>query len=323
MTRRGRTAAHGDPDLTTREIEVAGLRVHMRTAGSGPPVVLVHGFGVSGRYMVPLARSLATWFSVFVPDLPGYGRSERPPTPLDVSGLASALEGCLDALALQRPAFVANSMGCQVVTKLAVECPARVGRMALIGPTVDPEQRRARQQLLSGLRDAAREPMSLIGIAARDDVAVGTRALLATFRSALADRIEDRLPLVEQQTFVIRGEADRFVSAGWAERVARLLPRSQLVVLAGQPHAAHYTRPELVARLVGQFLSEEVEQTSSQLLRDFPHRYVPTGQDDDSRAGQEPLPLFDEPRRQQPIAVAPDEERASSDRSELGSQVAV
>jgi pimeloyl-ACP methyl ester carboxylesterase len=273
--------------------------------------------------MVPLARSLAARFSVFVPDLPGYGRSERPLAPLDVGGLACALEGCLDVLGLGRPAFVANSMGCQVVTKLAVECPARVDRMALIGPTVDPEQRRARHQLLSGLRDAAREPLSLIGVAARDDVAVGARALLATFRSALADRIEDRLPLVEQPTIVVRGEADRFVSAGWAEQVTRLLPRSQLVVLAGQPHAAHYTRPELVARLVSQFLTEELEQTSSQLLRDFPHRYVPTREEDDSRAGQEPLPLFDEPRRQEPIAIAPDEEHASSDRSELGSQVAV
>jgi 2-hydroxy-6-oxonona-2,4-dienedioate hydrolase len=291
--------------------------------GIGPPVVLVHGFGVSGRYMIPLARSLADRFSVFVPDLPGYGRSDRPHSPLDIGGLAFALGGCLSAFGLDRPAFVANSMGCQVVTKFAVDSPARAGRMALIGPTVDPTQRRARHQLLSGLRDAAREPLSLFALAAQDEAALGLRALLASFRSALADRIEDRLPLVDQPALVLRGEADRFVSAGWAEQVARLLPRSQLVILGGQPHAAHYTRPHLVARLVGEFLLEEVEQTPGQLLRDFPHRYVPAWENDDSGAGQEPLPLVGEPRRQEPIALAPDEERPNSNRVELGPQVAV
>jgi pimeloyl-ACP methyl ester carboxylesterase len=273
--------------------------------------------------MVPLARSLADRFSVFVPDLPGYGRSERPDSPLDIGGLASALERLLGALGLERPAFVANSMGCQVVTQLAVDLPPRVGRLALIGPTVDPAQRRARHQVLSGVRDAAREPLSLLALAAQDEAGIGLRALLATVRSALADRIEDRLPHVRQPTLVLRGEDDGFVSARWADQVARLLPRSRLVVLAGQPHAAHYTRPRLVARLVGEFLLEEVEQAPGQLLRGFPHRYVPAWEQDDPGAGQESLPLLGEARREEPIAFAPDEDGGDTHRGEIGSDVAI
>ena len=104
-------------------------------------MVLLHGYGVSGSYMLPLARSLAPSFSVFVPDLPGFGRSEQPPTPLGIADLASALADLLDAAGLQCPAFVANSMGCQVVTELAVRRPGRVGPIVLIGPTVDPQRR--------------------------------------------------------------------------------------------------------------------------------------------------------------------------------------
>jgi 2-hydroxy-6-oxonona-2,4-dienedioate hydrolase len=318
-----RPGERGRRPLTSHRIDVDGLRVHTSVAGAGPPVVLVHGFGVSGRYMLPLARSLADRFSVFVPDLPGYGRSERPRAPLDIGGLAAALAGCLSALGLERPAFVANSMGCQVVTKLAADLPTRVGRMTLIGPTVDPEQRRARHQVLSGLRDAAREPLSLLALAAQDEAALGLRAALVTVRSALADQIEDRLPLIDQPTLVLRGEADRFVSAGWAEQVARLLPRSHLVVIARQPHAAHYTRPQLVARLIAEFLLEELEQTPRQLLRGFPHRYVTAWENDDTRAGQEPLPLVDEARRQEPIALTPDEHRRNTNRRELSSQVMI
>jgi len=101
--------------------------VHAHVGGEGPPVVLVHGYGVSGRYMLPLARILASSCSTFAPDLRGHGRSGQPGTALEIGDLADALRSWLDAVELERPAFVANSMGCQIVTELAVRRPERVG----------------------------------------------------------------------------------------------------------------------------------------------------------------------------------------------------
>ena len=241
-------------------LEVSGLDIHAHVGGEGTPVVLVHGYGVSGSYMLPLAQSLAPSFSVFAPDLPGYGRSQRPHTSLGIGELAVALAGWLDAAGLQCPAFVANSMGCQIVTELAVRLPERVGPMVLVGPTVDPRRRAARHQLRDGLRDAGREPRSLRALVAWDDAAVGVGALLATARSALADRIEQRLPLIAQPTVVVRGENDGFVGQVWAETVAALLPRSRLVVVPAEPHAVHYTRPDLVAKILQTLVVEEGEQ---------------------------------------------------------------
>ena len=75
-----------------------GLPIHALAAvgpvpssGRGaPPVVPVHGLGLSCRYMVPLARHPAGDFRVFAPDLPGFGDSGRPREVLDVPGLADA-----------------------------------------------------------------------------------------------------------------------------------------------------------------------------------------------------------------------------------------
>src|SRR4051795_13432919 len=273
IEQRGRVRPRSRGGVTSRRFVAGGLGIHAWTAGEGEPVVLVHGFGVSGRYMLPLAQSLARWFFVVVPDLPGSGRSQKPATPLGVGGLAQALGHCLDALELERPAFVANSMGCQVITELAFQLPDRVGPLTLVGPTVDPDQRRARHQVLGGVRDLAREPLSLLTHPAQDGMK-GIRALLATARSALADRIEDRLPLIEQPTLVVRGSQDPFVSPAWADRVAALLPRSRLVVVPGEPHAVHYTRPDLVGELVRELLLEEGEQTRCQVAGDLPHRHV-------------------------------------------------
>ena len=287
---------------------VDGLGVHTWVVGEGEPVVLLHGFGVSGRYMLPLAHSLAGRFTVFTPELPGYGRSERPRVPLGIGGLAAALAGCLDALELERPALVANSMGCQVVTDLVVRHPERAGPLALIGPTVDPAQRLARRQVLSGLRDAAHEPLSLLAHAANDSAEIGIRALLATVRSVLADRIEERLPLIEQPTLVLRGQDDRFVSAEWAEQVATLLPDARLFTVPGEPHAVHYTRPDLVARVLRQLLLEEGEQTSGELGWGLPHGHMTARKQHEPRAGQRASPFLGDPRRHEPVVLAPDEE---------------
>jgi 2-hydroxy-6-oxonona-2,4-dienedioate hydrolase len=278
--------------VSSRRIVVGGLGVHTWLAGQGEPVVLVHGFGVSGRYMLPLAEALAGRFSVFTPELPGFGRSERPRVPLGIAELAEALVGCLDTLELERPALVANSLGSQVVTELAVRHPARAGRLVLIGPTVDPEQRRSRRQLLRGLSDAAREPLPLLALTARDTAGMGVTALLATVRAALADRIEARLPLIGSPTLVVRGGHDRFVSPAWAERVVALLPDGRLVIVPGEPHAVHFTKPSLVAGLVEGLLVEEREQGRGELSRSLPHRDVPAREQHEPRPGQRPLPVL-------------------------------
>ena len=270
----GQVACDPDPSvLRTVWTEVRGARMHAVAIGAGAPVVLVHGYGVSGAYMLPLARSLSDSFSAFVPDLPGQGKSEQLRGAIGLTEHADSLGAWVEANELVRPAFVANSMGCQVVTELAFQLPDRAGPLALVGPTIDPALRRARHQALGGVRALAREPLSLLTHPAQDGV-MGVRALLATARSALADRIEDRLPLIGQPTLVLRGSQDSFVSAAWAERVAALLPRSWLVAVPGEPHAVHYTRPDLVGELVRELLLEEGEQTRGQLVGNLPHRYV-------------------------------------------------
>jgi pimeloyl-ACP methyl ester carboxylesterase len=176
---------------------------------------------------------------------------------LSISSLSESVEDWLDAVGLERPAFVANSMGCQVVTELAVREPGRVGAMVLIGPTVDPRRRSARHQLLSALRDMRREPVSLIALAAEDEAGVGIPTLLALGRSALSDQIEDRLPLIDQPTTIVRGSNDGFTGDEWVGDIVRMLPNGRLVVVPGEAHAVHYTRPLLVAQIVREAVAEE------------------------------------------------------------------
>ena len=300
------TSLRASPTLDSRWDEVAGVQVHAHVGGAGLPVVLVHGYGVSGRYMLPLARILASSCSAFAPDLPGHGRSEQPATPFGIGDLADALGNWLDAVGLERPAFVANSMGCQIVTELAVRRPERVGPMVLVGPTIDPGRRSARHQIFGAMRDSAHEPALLVALAGREWA--GNLGQLRTLaRSVLADRIEERLPAIEQPTIVVHGEKDGLVSREWAEEAAALLPHGRLVIVPGEPHAIPYTQPGLVAGIVRELIAEEGEHAARELSRSLPHRNVPARQPHQPRPRQQPLPLLGHPGRHQPVALAPDQ----------------
>ena len=101
----------------------------------------MHGLGVSGRYLQPLGEVLARRRRVLVPDLPGWGESERPPRALDVEGAAEVLAELLRLETAQPTAVVANSLGCQFALALGQRRPELAGPLVLIGSTVDPRYR--------------------------------------------------------------------------------------------------------------------------------------------------------------------------------------
>jgi pimeloyl-ACP methyl ester carboxylesterase len=228
-----------------------------------PPVVLVHGLGVSSAYFQALIDELAGRVDVVAPDLPGFGQSDDPPDALTIPELADALACFVEELGLGCPLLVGNSMGCQVAVDLAVRRPELVAALALVGPTVDPAARGWLHQLARLAADAFHErPRSLLDIAL-DYARAGPRRTLATARHTLADRIEAKLPLVTQPTVVIRGERDPLAPAAWCEAAVRLLPQGLLVTIRDAAHAAHWSRPAETAAALEPLLAHARPGTPS------------------------------------------------------------
>lgn len=199
--------------------------------------VLVHGLGVGPRYLERLSTELHQDEVVLAPDL-------RHPLPVRL--LAARL-----AAAMPSPAIVvANSMGCQVATELAMQRPDLVEALALIGPTVEPDAHGLLRHVGRLAVDAWYEPPSLLALVAREYVRFGPIRLLRHARLVHADRIEERLPRLGCPVVVIRGARDPLCPARWA-RAAAALPRfGSLVTIAGAAHAAHYSHPREVAGVV-------------------------------------------------------------------------
>jgi 2-hydroxy-6-oxonona-2,4-dienedioate hydrolase len=238
--------------ITGRWLTIEGHRLFYRqgidTEGKRP-VVLLHGIGVSGRYMMPLAHELAPRYDVRVPDLPGFGLGYKPKPVLDVEGLANALEAWMEACDLRRAVVLGNSFGCQVAVAHARAHPGRVDHLILQAPTMDPRTRAWPGLIAHWLADIWREPLSLHVVLARDLVDCGPFRIVVTLNHAFRDRIEDKVGRLSIPVAVVRGRGDRLVSRAWVEELAGRAPRSELLEMDGG-HALNYSHPRELAALV-------------------------------------------------------------------------
>jgi pimeloyl-ACP methyl ester carboxylesterase len=247
-----------DADLDRLATSVDGsVLVSWRCPGPGRPVVCLHGAGVSSRELLPLVRALGVWHDTWTVDLPGFGRSDKPPRPLTLAELSDAVVGWLSAVGLSNVCLLGGSFGCQLAVDVAARHPERVGALVLVGPTVDPHARSPLGVLGQWLRNSIRESPRMTPLNLADYRDAGTRRVLATFGEAIRDRIEDKLPHVRVPTLVVRGGKDRMVSQDWAEEVTRRLARGRLTVLPGLPHMVPYKDPAGLARVVADFLATD------------------------------------------------------------------
>jgi pimeloyl-ACP methyl ester carboxylesterase len=248
-------------------LTIDGIRWFARISPAGasdpsqPPVVLLHGLVVSGAYFQPVATRLAASLAVFVPDVPGFGRSANPrgrlgrPGVWDMNATAAGLARWLDAHALRGCVLVANSLGCQIATLLACSRPELVARLVLVAPTMDPAARSIPAQFWRGLRDIRHESPALWSIWIPDALRAGPWRGLRTLHHGLTDDVAARLPAVSQPTLVVGGEDDPIVPPAWVETVAALLPNGRAIVIPGAPHAINYSAPGDLARIIRVFVA--------------------------------------------------------------------
>ncbi|HUM10270.1 MAG TPA: alpha/beta hydrolase [Myxococcaceae bacterium] len=124
------------PSFKTQEIPTHGATLHVRIAGSGPAVVLLHGFGDTGDMWAPLAASLVRDHRVVVPDLRGMGLSSKPEGGYDKRTQARDIADVLDALKIQQVDLVTHDIGNMVGYAFAAQYPTRVIRWVIMDAPV-------------------------------------------------------------------------------------------------------------------------------------------------------------------------------------------
>src|SRR5213592_1366883 len=114
------------------EVDLHGHRVIYRTAGSGPPVVLIHGMLNSSRHWEAVALRLAREYTVIAPDLIGHGDSATPRGDYSIGAHAAVIRDVLAAIGIDRASVVGHSLGGGVAMQFFYQFPQRVERLVLV-----------------------------------------------------------------------------------------------------------------------------------------------------------------------------------------------
>ena len=265
-------------------IAADGVHYNVRTDGSGPPLLLIHGFTGRGANWLPLLPELRRVATTITVDLLGHGNSDSPPDPARhaVERQAADIAAILRRLRLSPAAAMGYSMGARVALRLALAAPAVVSRLILESPSAgiaDPDVRVARRASDEELaRLAERDGIeafvahweSLPIFASESALPPETRAhyhadrlrcrpagLAASLRGAGQGSMESlhgRLEFVTAPTLVIAGELDG-VGRARARDIAAAIRGADLAVVEAAGHAPHRERCAEVTRLVLDFLA--------------------------------------------------------------------
>lgn len=223
--------------------------------GTGVPVVLLHGLGMSSRSMSALLRALGARTRALAPDLPGYGLSPKPRAGmLGIDELARTVLAWMDEVELTEVVLVGHSLGAQVAGEVALQAPERVRRLVLIAPTGDPARRSVGQLALRLAQDARLEPPSLLLLAVGDYLRAGPGQMVTLMSRAIRRAVEQLHVTVDVPLLVVRGERDPVVRQQWCESIVAGTSGSRLVVVPGAAHGIAFSAPPELVEVLRQEL---------------------------------------------------------------------
>jgi 3-oxoadipate enol-lactonase len=254
-------------------IAVNGTRLHYRNAGTGEPLVFVHGLGSSGQDWAKQVDAFSDRYRVITFDVRGHGQSDKPDGPYSIPLFAADTAALLRKLEAVPATIVGLSMGGMIAFQLAVDAPDLVRRLVVVNSM--PEAK------LDSIRDrwiywSRRTVSSLLGMRATGQFiasrifpkpAQGTlrqqfierwaandkQAYLATIDAIAGWSVEEQLDQITCPTLVVAA-ADDYTPVSVKRDYIDRMPNATLEVIEDAHHAAPVERPETFNRVVERFL---------------------------------------------------------------------
>jgi pimeloyl-ACP methyl ester carboxylesterase len=253
-------------------LDVAGGRRKIRVfeAGSGPPLVFLHGAGGLTEDS-PFLAALARRWHVFAPLLPGYGDSEGAESLRDMLAVTLHSFDVVDALGLDRPILVGHSMGGMIAAEMAAVAPREVERLGLIAPAGLWLDDHPVPDLFSKLphelpallfHDAALgERMMTAGGDFDDPKFLEAFIIRNTRQLAMAGKLlfpvpdrglDERLYRIRAKTVLIWGDSDRVIPPAYGDAFRRGISGAELVRIPAAGHMVIVEQPEEVVAALAQ-----------------------------------------------------------------------
>ena len=248
-------AAH---DLRPMAVKVHGHKLVYIKKGSGPAIVMIHGWGSNLAAWSHQIDVLAPHHTVYSIDLIGHGLSDKPDidyTPLD---FLDHVSGWMDAVGLKSATFMGCSMGGGISIGMAIDYPQRVERLILVDAL--PPQRFKRQSALDGGGEKKSVepvvPTVQERLAVPDEMPATPVRLMSRMNRnfGLWGAYADKVPAIRQPTLIIWGDNDPAIPLKYGRILNDEIPGSKLVIIPEGRHTPMKHKPDETNRAIKEFL---------------------------------------------------------------------
>lgn len=244
-------------------IQLDGQNIYYQKTGRGKNLILLHGWGMDVSSFWPMVDFLKENFTLWLIDLPGFGKSDLPNKKFNISDYAKIIAEFIKKNHIAKPTIFGHSYGGKIATKLAYLYPNLIDKLILEASSTVKLQKTFFQTLIFPfakighfllpdvfhLRSRARQKLYK---KLESDYA-DSGAMKEIFLSSIDEDLTSDLPKIKKETLLVWGEKDGAIPLKYGKKIYQLIYNSKLVVLEDCGHFPHITNPERVAYCVKDF----------------------------------------------------------------------
>ena len=258
-------------NIHSHRIKLGSLNIRYFSGGQGDPLVIIHGGGDGARSWLKNAEELSRYYTVYLPDLPGFGRSQSANDKFHLPEYVAFVESFTKAMDIDSFHLMGHSIGGGIALHYALKSPEKVKGLVLVSswclgieaalwvrllshPPLCQSLGEASIAVLKGVKWVARlfyAPFRFANPVTRVKIDIGKT--MVTFRGQTTV-LQDRLCELTVPTLVVWGSRDPIVPAAHAQVAAELIPDCQMHIFQGCGHSAYQQRSGEFSELLANFL---------------------------------------------------------------------
>ena len=246
-------------------ITVDGINVNYMQTGSGPAVVMLHGWGANAQLFQGTANVVSEKYSVYAPDFPGFGGTPEPDSVWAVDDYTDFTIRFIAQLGLKNVILLGHSFGGRVIIKMAnrENLPFAIDKIILTDAAgIKPEKSASQEKkeklshfgkkLLKPLPGVVEKLQTMTGSA---DYRAATPLMRQILVNVVNEDLTDLLPGVKPSTLLIWGDLDTATPLADGQKMEAMMPDAGLAVIHGAGHFAFLDNPVLFANILRSFLN--------------------------------------------------------------------
>jgi pimeloyl-ACP methyl ester carboxylesterase len=255
--------------MEERNIFINGLKVNYKFAGSGPVILILHGWGGSSDSWIKVSEFLAQkGFRVISPDFPGFGKTKIPERAWGLNDFVDWLKNFTEKLNLEEFFLLGHSFGGRVAIKFSIFYPEKAKKLILVNSAGIKPEWGAKEKIVFQIskignalfsknhffkfKDEARN--FFYRMARIKDYSKAKGAMKETMKKILEEDLLPELSKIQNETLILWGEKDKIVPLKYAYLFKEKIKNSQLEILPKIGHSPHLEDPEKLTKVILPFL---------------------------------------------------------------------